>query len=263
MQYYQKITLIRSVFNNIEPTTKKPEVTLELKQEPISNKEVTNLDNTYFVDFKANIKGDRKKLGFIIQTDDETKIPDLVSKKLKTKYTGVRTINCVNYRKALSTDEEYIEDISSVTRIASDKSSEDTNEINQQNNQIEPDNHEIELDNWVEELFKALKALNRKCFKIICTPGRVPKLKDMSNYSYSFEQNESIILFKCRHLVEDLGLKFKDKWVKILPVSQEEFRNSPSVEDLYQSYKQFNSEMNIDTIKNFKNLLDNKLKINL
>lgn len=105
--------------------------------------------------------------------------------------------------------------------------------------------------------------MNRKCFKIICTPGRVPKLKDMSNYSYSFEQNESIILFKCRHLVEDLGIKFKDKWVKILPVSQEEFRNSPSVEDLYQSYKQFNSDMNIDTIKNFKSLLDNKLKINL
>lgn len=206
------------------------------KIEEIEPEIINNNEGKYFVEFKANIKGNRKQFGLIVETENKDDIPNIVSKKLKKEYTGVRTINCMSINNYEETNKEYTTDIEPAsTRITSSDLSEETNNTNQ------PEFTDEELNSFIDVVYKVLDRIQKSIYKVVITPGRVPKLKDMKNFQFIIEKSESIIRYNIKEVARELGKGnvYKDKHTKIIRIPKEALRNNK--DDLIKLYKSFKS----------------------
>lgn len=166
----------------------------------------------YFVEFKINVKGDRKEVGYIIETEDEKLITKLTTTRALNEYVNFRTLNCLSYRVWQEGDEEYSKDITETPRTSSEVLSEESN-----------------IDNKEEDIrIKLLKNMpnyikNTKFWKIAVTPGRRPRQRDFEKYSV-VEMANSAEEAKER-VRKNLGLagnELKDKNMAVIPISVED-----------------------------------------
>lgn len=196
-----------------ESTKKKP--SKKEKLEEVKDKVIKNKKIKYFIEANVNIKGQRKKIGRIIKAINEDKALLEYDKTVKKEYSGVRNITNKNIRLSTESDIEY-----STTLL------EETEEVIK-NNTIsktivkEQEKVEEDLDDLDDtDLFEAAKHLDKtiKAWKIVYTPGRKPRKRDLDDYIYALGNSlEDAKHFIANRIEIDVNM-IKDKWMIASPI---------------------------------------------
>lgn len=212
-----------------------------------------NNKTKYLIEAIVNIKGQRKEIGYIIESDNIKKASTEFNKRLKKEYSGIR--NITNKKITLAKEDSVEYDNIKIENIARDP------EIKSEATEIK--NNKIILDNVKELVRNDLNDINinTKIWKVVITPGRRPRQRDFnSNYVYALGDTElDAKKFCCDRLGISLN-ELKDKWIKMYQCSINNIIENDS-KFIEFCAKEINSnnitELFNNPIDNFANSLDN------
>ena len=163
----------------------------------------------YLVEFTVNAGGDRKEVGYLMRGTTIEEAIENAKKRAKSEFTSVRSIVKVTARESQEKDKEYINDIISNTTTHSETSLEETNITNS-----------IENKSTVEKLVEHMsdEVKQKKVWRVVFTPGRKPRKRDHDTNFFVVEADSlNEAKSEAKRQIEELGVKFKDKWSIILP----------------------------------------------
>lgn len=155
----------------------------------------------YFVEFKINVGGLRKECGLIIESASNKDLSTLAYQRMSKQFSNLRSLNCLKF-KLYENEEEYINDLEQTSvKVETPKKTVETTEDN-------------ELLNLFNDTINSLpdEIKNKKCWRVIVTPGRRPRPRDKSKRGLITIKNseEECIKFVKEQFAQD-GITLKDK----------------------------------------------------
>lgn len=234
------------------PSVEKSEPSKERKPKIKKSTPITILKPKikYFVEATINVKGQRKEVGYIIETDDEKKVYSEFNKALKKDFSGIRNITGKKYKEATDEDIPYdrvkIETISnsSTTNLEALNNSSDKTTLDELKESIRSDLDKISVN------------VPDNIWKVVITPGRRPRQRDFnSNYVYAIGNNEKEVKQFC---CDRLGMstnELKDKWIKMYPCSFDNIiKNDSRFIDFCAKEIQSNNDIKESLLKSVKDV---------
>lgn len=203
----------------------------KVKQQPIKVEKAPLIK--YFVEFKVNVKGTRKEVGYIIATDNEKNINKMTTLRALDEFVNFRTLNCLTYRELQEGDIEYVRDIVDAPRTSPEPILEETN----------IDTREDMINKIINNVPDKLKLM--KFWKIVITPGRRPRPRDYDKFyvleaADTSEEAKSIVKSK---FMKD-GYEVKDKNMILFPIQLEDVIKS-------NKFRSFLNQLDDDDLKVF------------
>ena len=203
-------------------------------QEPQKQKQVTKYK--YYCTFKLNVKGEKKELAYIIEADNIDETQKLAQLRTKKEFTGIRSFTCFKSRTANEDDKEYIRNIEETSNVSITESNKITNIDKESLSQ-----DELEVQNMLEDLPEDLK--NTQMWKVVYTPGKKPRKKDYDkHYFVVFGDTREEALAMAKVQLDDMNIKFKEKWAVLFPINAKDIANSK----LYKEFKESRPDLVMD-----------------
>jgi len=179
----------------------------------------------YYATFRVNAKGIKYNVAYIVEELNEKKALSLVDKRAKKDFPGMRSLTFLKIRLSEDNDKEFIEEINDVKPIVSVPKEK-------------PKDNKEELDEFIKSFTGILDNTNFKIYKVVFTPGRKPRKRDLNDGMLVPAKSKQAALDIVKGDLKNQGAtELKDKYFNVISLSTQEVLNSKEFKSFLENRK--------------------------